>query len=89
MTKSLNPPKQIFNKREYFLHSEGWDPNKISADLDAVILGMHAKRIIPELARAKELGVKIYSFLNISTRKVFRNNGLPLVEVMVKRPLLQ
>jgi len=42
--------------------STGWFPDKISADLDAVILGMHAKADNPELLRAKELGLKIYSF---------------------------
>ena len=40
----------------------GWQPDKITSDLDAVILGMHAKADNPELLRAKELGVSIYSF---------------------------
>lgn len=40
----------------------GWDPMKISNDLDAVILGMHAKDDNPELLKAKELGLKIYSY---------------------------
>ncbi|NML23324.1 peptidoglycan synthetase [Pseudoflavitalea sp. G-6-1-2] len=40
----------------------GWFPEKITADLDAVILGMHAKGDNPELLRAKELQLKIYSF---------------------------
>jgi len=40
----------------------GWDPGKISAELDAVILGMHARADNPELLRARELGAKIYSF---------------------------
>lgn len=42
--------------------SFGWFPEKIHADLDAVILGMHAKADNPELIRAKELHLKIYSF---------------------------
>ena len=42
--------------------SEGWDPNRISSEIDAVIVGMHAKADNPELARAKELGLKTYSF---------------------------
>lgn len=42
--------------------SEGWDPERITPDLDAVILGMHAKGDNPELIRAKELGLKIYSY---------------------------
>lgn len=41
---------------------EGWYPEKITSDLDAVILGMHARIDNPELLRAKELGLKIYSY---------------------------
>lgn len=40
----------------------GWHPEKITADLDAVILGMHAKQDNPELQKARELNLKIYSF---------------------------
>ncbi|SNZ01563.1 UDP-N-acetylmuramate--L-alanine ligase [Flagellimonas pacifica] len=40
----------------------GWFPEKIHTDLDAVILGMHAKPDNPELLRAQELGLKIYSY---------------------------
>lgn len=40
----------------------GWHPECIYAGLDAVILGMHAKGDNPELLRAKELGLPIYSF---------------------------
>jgi len=40
----------------------GWDPQRVSANLDAVILGMHAKADNPELRRAEELGLAIYSF---------------------------
>ncbi|MFD0794399.1 UDP-N-acetylmuramate--L-alanine ligase [Mucilaginibacter litoreus] len=41
---------------------EGWDPGKITSDLDAVILGMHAREDNPELLKAQELGLKIYSY---------------------------
>jgi len=40
----------------------GWFPEKITPELDAVILGMHAREDNPELLKAKELGVKIYSY---------------------------
>lgn len=40
----------------------GWDPSLISAELDAIILGMHARIDNPELLRAQELGLKIYSY---------------------------
>lgn len=41
---------------------EGWYPNELSTDIDAIILGMHAKPDNPELKRAQELGLKIYSY---------------------------
>jgi len=40
----------------------GWDPKRITEELDAVILGMHARENNEELIRAKELGIKIYSY---------------------------
>ena len=40
----------------------GWHPEKITNDIDAIILGMHAREDNPELVRARELGIKIYSF---------------------------
>ncbi|MEX2370980.1 MAG: Mur ligase family protein [Bacteroidales bacterium] len=40
----------------------GWDPGRITEDLDGVILGMHARKDNPELLRAQELGLKIWSF---------------------------
>lgn len=41
---------------------EGWHPEKISKSLDAIVLGMHARRDNPELLRAEELGIPVYSF---------------------------
>ncbi|MCE6990573.1 Mur ligase domain-containing protein [Dyadobacter sp. CY323] len=40
----------------------GWFPEKITSDLQAVILGMHARQDNPELAKARELGIKVYSY---------------------------
>ncbi|HEY1040190.1 MAG TPA: Mur ligase family protein [Bacteroidia bacterium] len=40
----------------------GWFPEKINKDIDAVILGMHAREENPELIKARELGLKIYSY---------------------------
>lgn len=40
----------------------GWNPEAISANIDAIILGMHARVDNPELLRAQELGLKIYSY---------------------------
>ena len=39
----------------------GWFPEKITRELDAVVLGMHAKADNPELKRAQELSIPVYS----------------------------
>ena len=41
---------------------EGWNPARITSNLAAVIVGMHARPDNPELLRAQELGLKVYSF---------------------------
>ena len=41
---------------------EGWFPERITSEMDAVILGMHARQDNPELVRAQELGLKIFSY---------------------------
>lgn len=40
----------------------GWDADRITKDIDAVILGMHARIDNPELLKAQELGIPIYSY---------------------------
>ncbi len=40
----------------------GWFPEDITPDLQAVILGMHARKDNPELIRAQELGIPVYSY---------------------------
>ncbi len=40
----------------------GWFPEKITKEIDIIILGMHAKADNPELMKAQELGLKIYSY---------------------------
>ena len=42
--------------------SIGWNEANITNNLDAVILGMHARADNPELIKAQELGIKIYSY---------------------------
>lgn len=41
---------------------DGWHPDRISSDLDAVIVGMHAREDNPELERARQLEVPVYSY---------------------------
>ena len=42
--------------------SYGWFPEKINSDIDAIILGMHARKDNPELMEAQKQGLKIYSY---------------------------
>lgn len=57
-----NPAKDRLAMAGLLPEKMGWFPEKITADLDAVILGMHARADNPEILRAKELGIKVYSF---------------------------
>ncbi len=59
----INEPSKTRLKIAGILPQEiGWFPEKITKDIDAVILGMHAREDNPELMRAKELGLKVYSY---------------------------
>jgi UDP-N-acetylmuramate: L-alanyl-gamma-D-glutamyl-meso-diaminopimelate ligase len=58
----FEPAKGNLSKEGLLPSAIGWNPGLIHKDLDAVILGMHAKADNPEIARAKELGLPIYSF---------------------------
>jgi len=58
----FDPAKSNLEKHGLLPPKFGWHPEKISDKLDAIILGMHAKPGNPELDRALELGLKIYSF---------------------------
>jgi len=58
----FEPSKSRLNRYGLLPLEMGWFPEKISSDLDAVILGMHAKADNPELLKAQELGIKIHSY---------------------------
>ncbi|QCK15965.1 UDP-N-acetylmuramate--L-alanine ligase [Mangrovivirga cuniculi] len=58
----FEPSKSTLRENELLPEKEGWYPEKLSSDIDAVILGMHAKKDNPELLKAKELNIPIYSF---------------------------
>ncbi|MBA6155611.1 peptidoglycan synthetase [Tenacibaculum sp. S7007] len=57
-----DPSKSRLAKRGLLPEEFGWFSEKITTDLDAIILGMHAKKDNPELLKAQELGLKIYSY---------------------------
>ena len=58
----FEPAKGNLEKEGILPAAMGWFPEKIQPGLDAVILGMHAKADNPELQRAGELSLPIYSF---------------------------
>jgi UDP-N-acetylmuramate: L-alanyl-gamma-D-glutamyl-meso-diaminopimelate ligase len=59
----INEPSRSRLQKQGLLPTKlGWFSEKITKDLDAVILGMYARVDNPELIRAKELGLKIYSY---------------------------
>lgn len=57
-----NPAKDRLAAAHILPAEMGWFPEKIQADLDFIILGMHARKDNPELLKAQELGLKIYSY---------------------------
>lgn len=58
----FEPSRSRLAKYGILPQQEGWNPERITPDLDAVILGMHARVDNPELLKAQELGLKIYSY---------------------------
>lgn len=58
----FEPSRTRLEKQGILPESIGWFPEKITSDLDAVILGMHAREDNPELLKAKELQIPIFSY---------------------------
>lgn len=58
----FEPSRSRLENENILPQKMGWDASKITSNLDAVILGMHAREDNPELTKAKELGIKIYSY---------------------------
>ena len=58
----FEPSRSRLDKLGLLPVSYGWNPEKISSNIDAVILGMHAREDNPELLKAKELGLPIFSY---------------------------
>jgi len=58
----FDPSKSRLEAKGLLPEQFGWFPEKITENLDAIILGMHAKADNPELLKAQELGLKIYSY---------------------------
>lgn len=58
----FEPSKSRLGKYGLLPNKEGWNPEIITNKIDAIILGMHAREDNPELKKAQDIGLKIYSF---------------------------
>ena len=58
----FDPAKSRLARYGLLPASYGWHPERITPELDAIVLGMHARKDNPELLRAQELEIKIYSY---------------------------
>ena len=58
----FEPSASRLKKQGIYPEIIGWNEKNITKDLEAVILGMHARNDNPELLKAKELGLSIYSY---------------------------
>ena len=58
----FEPSKSRLESYNILPKTIGWNSEIITQDIDAVVLGMHARKDNPELIKAKELGLKIYSY---------------------------
>jgi UDP-N-acetylmuramate: L-alanyl-gamma-D-glutamyl-meso-diaminopimelate ligase len=58
----FEPSRGTLEKHGLLPAKDGWNPNTLDKSYDFVILGMHAAKDNPELIKAQELGLKIYSF---------------------------
>ncbi len=58
----FDPSKTRLEARGILPKAFGWYPDKITSNLDAVVVGMHAKAGNKELLKAQDLGLKIYSY---------------------------
>ncbi len=57
-----DPSESRLKANDLLPKKAGWFPENITSDLDKIVLGMHAKADNPELLKAQELGIKIYSY---------------------------
>lgn len=93
----FDPARSKLKQYDLLPSAEGWFPEKITTDLDAVILGMHAHADNPELQRALDLNIPVISFpeliYNLSRHKqrivVAGSHGKTTISGMIVYALLQ
>lgn len=60
--KIYDPSASLLRDNDLFPDQLGWNADRIGDGLDAVIVGMHAKKDNPELLKAQKLGIKVWSY---------------------------
>ena len=58
----FEPSKSRLKAKGLLPKEIGWFTNNINSNIDAIVLGMHAKADNPELIKAQDIGLKIYSY---------------------------
>lgn len=58
----FEPSRSRLEKQGILPSSIGWDASRITDDIDAVILGMHARENNPELLEAKKKNIPVFSY---------------------------
>lgn len=58
----FEPSRSRLRQQGLLPEQEGWFPEKLTNKIDAVILGMHARADNPELLKAQEMGLRIFSY---------------------------
>lgn len=58
----FEPSRSRLQKQGILPKQDGWNDEMIHENLDAIIVGMHARQDNPELKKAQELGLKLYSY---------------------------
>jgi len=58
----FEPSRSRLKEHGLLPEKQGWFPENITSDIDAIILGMHARKDNPELQKALESGLKVYSY---------------------------
>lgn len=58
----FEPSRSRLEKKGLLPKTFGWDPNRIDSEIDAIVLGMHAREDNPELLEANKIGIKVYSY---------------------------
>ena len=58
----FEPSRSRLEKEGLLPEAMGWFPEKVHSGLDGVILGMHARADNPEIVKARQLGIRVYSY---------------------------